>query len=390
MKDKKIWCSYPFNGLFLSGNAEIKYCCASRTILGDINSTTVEDAMNSEPAKEIRQYMLDGKWHPNCIVCKGIEDVGGDSTRTQQMFALQAEELTSDTYAPEFIDLRWNNTCNLTCNYCIPEFSNKWASIRNEKVIGIDNEHEANLFEFLSNHKNTIKKVMLLGGEPLLHKQNLRLADIIPDAFYYILSNLSLKNLSNNANVEKFLTLPHFDWGVSFDCIGDKFEYVRHGANWDTFVENLKYIQGKTIERGTLFSVHPLYGLYSAYNLVEFYDFVYENNLFHGGIFWQSLLHNSGGCINNMTKKMKENAIYEIEKCVAKYPNGSGINMLIELKDQMVIDLHRSDDPIYMKYVLKEMTDLENVFLPNKNNSFADLWPEVYNMIKEGTSKDAT
>lgn len=383
--DKKVWCIYPFNGLFLSGNSEIKYCCASRTILGDANTISVEDAMNSDAAKEIRQSMLDGEWHPNCIVCKGVEEVGGNSTRTQETFTLDIDTLTINDFVPEFVDLRWNNTCNLTCNYCIPEFSNKWASIRNETVIGIDKNNETNLLEFIKKNKDTIKKVMLLGGEPLLHKQNLLLADIIPDAFYYILSNLSIKNLPNNSNVQKFLTISNFDWGVSFDCIGDKFEYVRHGANWKTFVDNVKYIQQKTQERGRLLSAHPLYGLYSAYNLIEFYDFVYDNNLFDGGIWWQSLTNGSGGSINNMTKKMKDLAIREIEKCVDKYPTGSGINMLINLKDQLVIDLDRPDDLEYMKGVVKEFQVLETHFLTNKKHSFVDLWPEVYSLIKEGT-----
>lgn len=389
MNQQKIHCSYPFNSLFLSGNAEIKYCCASRTILGDINKTTVEEIMASDSAKEIRQSMLDGEWHPNCRVCKDIEAVGGNSTRTQEMFVLNPETVTVDDYMPEFLDLRWNNTCNLTCNYCIPEFSNKWASIKNEKIIGISTDNESNFFDYIAKNKDSVKKVLLLGGEPLLHKQNLRLTDILPDPYYYILSNLSIKNLPTNPNVQKFLTMSHFDWGVSFDCIGKKFEYVRHGADWELFVENLKYIQQQATNVGRHFSAHPLYGLYSAYNLVEFYDFVYENNLFHtGGIWWQSLLHNSGGCINNMTKKLKEDAINEIDKCVSKYPNGMGIKMLVDFRDQLIIDLDRPEDPAYMDEVLKEFYILEKTYLTNKEHSFAELWPEVYNLIKAGTSKN--
>jgi len=391
MDKQKIWCSFPFNGIFLSGNSEIKYCCASRTILGDINKTTIEEAMSSDAAKSIRQSMIEGKWDSNCVVCKGVEDVGGKSTRIQDMYSMDPETVTVDDFTPEFLDLRWNNTCNLTCNYCIPEFSNKWASIKNEKIIGIASENESDFFDYIAKNKDKVKKIFLLGGEPLLHKQNLRLTDILPDSIYYILTNLSIKNLPTNPNVQKFLTVTKFDWGVSFDCIGKKFEYVRHGADWDLFVENLKYMQQQTVDRGSFFSVHPLYGLYSAYNLVEFYDFVYENNLFHtGGIWWQSLLHNSGGCINNMTKKMKDGAIAEIDRCVSKYPDGMGINMLLEFRKQLVIDLDRPDDPAYMDGVLKEFIDLEEKYLPNKEHSFAQLWPEVYELIKEGCTKNGS
>lgn len=385
MLTTNAFCSYPFNSLFLSGNSEYKFCCASRTILGDANSMTVEDAMNSPQAQEIRQHMLEHKWHPNCIICKEIEDVGGKSTRTQETWVGEDDKFTKESFVLEFLDLRWNNTCNLSCNYCVPEFSHHWARIKGETITKIAKENEPQLFEFIEKHKNTLKKVMLLGGEPLLHKQNIPLTDIVPDAFYYILTNLSLKNLQDNPNVQRLLSLPNCDWGVSFETVGPKFEYVRHGADWDTFVENLKFIEQQSIERGFVFSAHPLYSLYSAYDLVDYYDFIYENNLFtSGGIWWQSLLHNSGGLINNMTHQMKDAAIKEIERCQAKYPEAMGINMLDELKTHLIEDLDKPASKEYMQDVIKEFENLETQWLTNKKYKFSELWPTVYEWLKEG------
>jgi hypothetical protein len=388
MPNTNAFCSYPFNSLFLSGNAEYKFCCASRTILGDANSTTVEEAMNSEAAKEIRQHMLEHKWHPNCVVCKDIENIGGKSTRTQETWVGPDDTFNDESFILEFVDLRWNNTCNLSCNYCVPEFSHHWARMKNEKITRIAKENEQQLLDFIEKHKDTVKKVMLLGGEPLLHKQNLPLTDIVPNAFYYILTNLALEKLQDNPNVNRFLTLPHFDWGVSFETIGPRFEYVRHGADWDTFVQNLKFIDGKTSENGFKFSAHPLYGLYSAYNIIEYYDFVYEHNLFsNGGIWWQSLLNNSGGLINKMTYKMKDAAIKEIERCEIKYPEASGLDMLIELKNHMIEDLDKPESTDHMLEVLAEFDRLENNWLTNKTYKFNELWPQVYEWLIEGASK---
>lgn len=390
MQKTNAFCSYPFNSLFLSGNAEYKFCCASRTILGDANSITVEEAMNSDAAKEIRQYMLEHKWHPNCVICKDIEAVGGRSTRTQETWAGPDDTFTEDSFILEFVDLRWNNTCNLSCNYCIPEFSHHWARIKGEKITRVSKENEQQIIDFIEKHKDTTKKVMLLGGEPLLHKQTLAVADIIPEAFYYILTNLALPNLQDNPNVQRFLTLPNFDWGVSFETIGPKFEYVRHGANWETFVENLKFIEGKSREQDFKFSAHPLYGLYSAYNIIDYYDFVYEHDLFKsGGIWWQSLLTNSGGLINEMTHKMKEEAIKEIERCEIKYPEASGLNHLLDFKSYLIKDLDKPESPVHMEQVLTEFHRLENIWLTNKKHTFRELWPNVHEWLMEGAFNES-
>lgn len=386
-ENKKILCSYPFNSLFLSGNAEIKFCCASRTILGNANVDKISEAMLNEKAQEVREYMLRNEWHPNCKICKEIEEVNGRSTRTGDMYNFKEEDVRADVFKLEHIDLRWNNTCNLTCNYCVPEFSHKWAKIKGEKIVKIHKDNETDLFEFIEKHKNTVTKIMILGGEPLLHRQNLRLTDIVPDAFYYLLTNLSLENLEENEIANKFLGIKHFDWGVSFETIGPRFEYVRHGANWETFDKNLKYIQQKANEQGFRFSAHPLYFLCSAFNVVEYYDYVYENNLFNGGVWWQSIIHNGGGALNHMTKKIKHEAIEEIERCKKKYPDAPGLSILEQLKEQMIEDLSLPDDPSYIQSVIKEYDDLENIYLTDKKYKFKELWPEVNIWLEQGNKE---
>lgn len=383
--NENILCAYPFNALFLSGDAELKFCCASRTILGNANQEKVSDIMNNEKAKEIREYMLRGEWHPNCIICKQIEDVGGKSTRQTSMFNFEPEEVRSDNFKLEYIDLRWNNTCNLTCNYCVPEFSHKWAKIKGQKITKIHRDNEYNLYDFIEEHKDTVTKIMILGGEPLLHKQNLKLTDIVPDAYYYLLTNLSLENIEENDIAQKFLTMKNFNWGVSFETIGPRFEYVRHGANWEVFSHNLKYLQQKANDQGFLFSAHPLYFICSAFNIVDYYDFVLENNLFNGGVWWQTLLHNSGGVLNKLSKKIKEEAIKEIDRAIAKYPQAPGLDMLFSIQEQLIIDLDLPDDPERMRGVLSEYHQLETEYLTDKKYKFTELWPNVYEWLQQGS-----
>lgn len=382
-----IKCAHPFNGLFLEANADLKTCCAGQCSLGNANTDNISDVYNGGIAREIREAMLKNEWHPNCYLCKEIEELGGKSTRNTEFFRTDPSTLTADTYRMEVIDLRWNNTCNLMCTYCMPKFSNKWAKALGSEITKVTNDKEDQLFDFLEEHKESLTRAMLLGGEPTLHLQNIKLMENYPHLHYTMLSNLAISNIENNPVVKKMLEIEHFNWGVSFENVGEKFEYVRFGANWDTFVHNIKYVQEKVRENGNVLTAHPLFCLFSAYDLVDFYDFVTENNLFNGGISWQLLLHN-GGAICNMTKKFKENAIIEIDRCITKYPDAMGINMLLDFKNQLINDLENPDDMNYMREVVQYI-DRVDKHLSNRLHNFKDLWHDEWKLLMEGANYES-
>ena len=76
------------------------------------------------------------------------------------------------------VDVRWSNTCNLACNYCYEYFSSQWASIKGIKVNAIKKDNEDTLLMFIEKNKDTVINVNMLGGEPLLQKQNSPLIEI--------------------------------------------------------------------------------------------------------------------------------------------------------------------------------------------------------------------
>lgn len=398
--NKSVFCIYPFSSIFLGADAGIKPCCSALQDVGNLNSDSIDDIIQGEDFKSIRKSILQGKWHKNCGQCLKLESMNARSERStlnetgfQRWEKINEETpLTEDFFRLERIDLRWSNTCNLACNYCYEYFSSQWSSIKGIKVNDVKDENQESLFQLIEKSKDQIININLLGGEPLLQKQNQRLIDLLQDKRYYVLTNLAVPMRSNKI-ADQLLNEKHVDWGVSFETLGDRYEYVRHNAKWDVFNDNLKYIKERKPD--VTINAHPLYCTYSAFNLVEYYDYVLSNGF--NGIYWCIIQNIEGLNVLNLSNNLKIKAIDEIDQVRFKFPNASGVDHLLDIKDKLKqsLDSKFVDAKKHfnmrlgilpdMKLVpfLRWTNEIENVYLTNKTKSFENLWPELYNELKK-------
>ena len=204
--NKSTFCSLPFTSIFLGSDGGVKPCCSLRGDLGNINQQPIEEILNGPIARGLRQDIIDGNWNKMCSQCEELESKGARTERIHTVPLMeQFKEVKQDYFRLDKLDLRWSNTCNLTCNYCYEYFSSQWAAIKGIKVNSNKEHAEDSIFSFIEKHKDSIINIQLLGGEPLLQKPNNRLIDIVPDSNYYILTNLSTE-LKNNGIAKKLLS----------------------------------------------------------------------------------------------------------------------------------------------------------------------------------------
>lgn len=374
--NKDNFCSFPFTTIFLGADGDVKPCCSAVDSFGNINNQDINDILNGPIATEVREYIVNDKWHPLCNQCQRLEKMGARTERTGTLY--QYEELknsTKDTLILRKIDLRWSNTCNLSCNYCYEYFSSQWASIKGISVNANKKTAEEKVFNFLKEHKDTLESINLLGGEPLLQKQNKRLIEILPDKNYYILTNMSV-DVKNNEIANMLLSNERVEWGISFETICERFEYVRHGAIWDTFLRNLKYVKSKN---PAMINAHPLYCTYSALNLKEYYRFITESKIFND-VYWCAIQNLDGLNIFNMSQKFREAAIFEIETVSKEFKGASGLEHLQEIKKNLENSLDTIPKINGGKHFINWTKDIEQKYL-NKEHTAKILWPEVYKLL---------
>ena len=377
----KSYCAAPWRGLHINPRGDIKTCCAGNpNMLGNLNSSSIEQILNGDKLKEVRNALKNGEYHEYCYGCMDRERRGGDSERSWHNRVNDDFDIDAATLDYEYatlIDVRWNKTCNLSCNYCGPADSSKWSEIKKQPIPAENRHYYTDVCDFIEKHYDKVKEVALVGGEPLLLKENERLLDVIPkDCVVTIITNLS-NSLEDNRIFQKLSTRNKVGWSISFDNIGDRFEYVRHGAKWETMLHNLDLVQGLMKNNGHWGGIHAVYNLYNATRLQEFKTFAASRGLV---IRWQNI-----GQWNELDPRShgKEIASLVIQETQHVLDNCEVDEQEKELFESVIAHCQtKTESNNHTLEKLKTfVTDIETKYHPDKAGEFARLWPEFGDLL---------
>ena len=227
------------------------------------------DYHNTEKVVDDRQRMRQGLWPAagrGCEYCKKIEDAGGVSDRIYSNNLPIANEIdfSSDITQPLISEVYINNTCDLGCVYCTAELSSKinselithgTNSVGEIPIVKFDKQsaYTEKYLSWVDENYTTLRRLSILGGEPLLQKEFWKLLDRAkdvknPDLEIAINTNLNAsfetierlvvtaKQLVKNRNVKRF------DIVCSLDCWGPQSEFVRYGLNLERWQKNFEYL----------------------------------------------------------------------------------------------------------------------------------------------------
>ena len=261
--------------------------------LHEIDASLLKDnpgALHNTPyKKEQRKIMLRNERPAECSYCWTQEDLGNLSDRhyrsgepwASEHFETIKNSTGDEDSIPSYVEVNFNNACNLKCSYCSPQFSSSWddeirrfggyptstthndASHFTGRRRPIPNrEHNPYVdafWEWWPSLYPKLKHFRMTGGEPLMDKNTYRVFD-------YVIANPSPKlhlNVTSNFSVEeklwqKYLSsvkqlcdgrIEHFMQYVSLDTgIAEHAEYLRHGLDFmkvagrvDMFLRQIPY-----------------------------------------------------------------------------------------------------------------------------------------------------
>jgi len=371
------FCSAPWTSLNIDQTGRVSPCMHCWDSVGNIKQTPIQQVITGPVLTDIREHMARGEWHYACRLCKQLEETTGSSGRTvryaEPATLAAIEHDPANYFKLEHIVINWSNLCNLTCVYCNADTSTAWQSVKKIPIDHVKNEHP-DLIKLAQEHGHDVVGLTLGGGEPLLQKGLLDfLRCLNPDQVHVLVTtNISI-DITRNPIYNELRTWPHVDWQISFDNVTqDKFEYVRNGANWDVFVANLQLMK----QHGQHVIAHPAYSLYCAMDLIEYYDFCVAQDL---DIFWCELTHPWNLDIRRYPMALRQQAIEEIDRVVAKYghhPN-LAINTL-ERYRMTLVDNSYLVSPDYELTVPEFHQRIEQEL--KKTVTFSKLWP-VYDTL---------
>ena len=274
------YCILPWIHVTSHTDGRTSPCC---TWKGPPSTLTALEYFNSAEQHALRESMLRHDPLPSCIDCRDQQILGTHSPRDDG-WNIYKQLIKHSSFDPipnlEFIEISFSNICNLKCKMCGGDRSTKWAS--DSEAMGFP------LFGKLVNNVNisdamlqTLRFIRVLGGEPLLHED--QLIEILTRALQ--LGKISQLTIGITTNgmimpsdelVRLLQRCQNTFWTISVDAFGDLNDYIRSGSDWHTVSTTIHELQRLSEQIGTwsidLGSVCMLYNINLMPALTDWLD----------------------------------------------------------------------------------------------------------------------
>jgi len=267
---ENTFCSAFWKHTNIRGGNRIFPCCRYKTPVQTFDGN-VGEILHSKEYEDLRNNSLSGVENPNCSKCYYEESLGKESLRQQFN-----QQYSNDSIQLKYLEVGFDNICNLSCDGCWEEWSSSWWVKKNpNKNI---KEGILNTEDFID-IPETIEKVVFLGGEPLITNRHRKFLENFSD-----LNNLTVEYFTNgmfdlcDAEHQLLSKCKSVLFTVSIDGYGELNERVRSGSKWDkvqSFIKNLQY--NKVVH--TTIHINNWYGLNDMKMWIDENNYTWTTNV---------------------------------------------------------------------------------------------------------------
>lgn len=222
--------------------------------------------LHNTPHKlQMQQQMIDGQRPQECHMCWHIEDldpdVVSDRVIKSQLWQNDISTLQVDAHhVPKFIEVVFDNYCNLSCSYCDSGQSSSWAEKISRQPLQLETDYR-NLYNTVhiapGSTKNNyvmawnkwwaeigtqVERLKISGGEPLLSKNVWQFFETLDSDLNVLVinSNFSVASKIIDRFIEVTNPFKNVAVAASIDAVGDIAEYARQGLDYRQFLSNVE------------------------------------------------------------------------------------------------------------------------------------------------------
>jgi hypothetical protein len=247
--------------------------------------------------KTLRAELLAGKTVQGCQTCYDTERMTGVSPRT---WANQQWGTNHTQSKLAFLEVKFSNLCNQKCRMCCSESSTAWIADERNLAYQKVSSHSQNPWCPDTTDFHQLRKLRLIGGEPLLEQDRCEeLLSIIDEQGS--LRSLELVIQTNGsicprASLIRLLRLcGNLKFSISIDAYGRLNEYIRCGSDWSSLLTNLQWFRDFALTHArTTITITPavsLYNINELWRLEDYLETVWSGfELFYGRVDRPSIL----------------------------------------------------------------------------------------------------
>jgi hypothetical protein len=308
-----MFCKTVWNGIHILPDGYIRLCCIGGAADPDLDlqrardrdgnvmhilTHDIKDIMNSDKHRQVRSLNVKNPaaWSSHCECCENREIVTDfnrnheNRSRRLYLMRIDSDSVVNETnfqnavtedgtcdWMPSSLDVRFGNLCNQRCIQCSPIFSNQWYDEWNS-YYGELKFGQGNIIEVKKDNRNRwaipselqwfedprwwpkfeqmmpyLKHIYITGGEPMITPAHDEMLDRLINSG--LAKNIMLEYDSNctainNKIIARWDNFKNVDIRASMDAIGDQYNLIRSGGNWETFAKNIKRLKQYQSESG--------------------------------------------------------------------------------------------------------------------------------------------
>lgn len=380
------YCAYAWAGIHVFPDGSVRPCCDANEFISkpdgtlyNINESGIDEIINSDWMKNLRHEFRTGVKPSPCSQCFNREKFGLESRRSIAPYKLEniyGKINWEDEGQLMYFGAHLGNVCNLKCRICSENFS---SSIANELMSELPAENRKNssyykilkasewvfdpsFWNDLKEKSSTIKNFEILGGEPLILKENNKFVEWLVDTnqsqdvcFYFTTNGTQYPKFLDTVNNFKRMEIT-----VSIDNINERFEYERYGANWNVVENNVKKLIQKQNSGNFLKIDHCItVNIQNAYYLPEIIE--WSNSIGFNSYYINYVTIPIELSFNALTSAAKELILTKLTK------------LNVNSKLDSIINAIRASGTSDGAAFYKTMKHLDQL----RNQNFSDLYPEI-------------
>lgn len=258
--------------------------------------------------EKVKSELLKDRRPSECEKCWNCEDNNIESRRQMENrfldYALDIDldlikkQVIETSVEPVLYQFTLGSLCNSTCVTCGPGASSAWESLIGERrSIKIENKNVNDNFKKQTTKINwkKVKRINLLGGEPLLIKESTDILNCLLDAgntncLISFVTNGSVK--LTKKQIELFKKFSKISVCVSIDGTDKLFEYLRYPLSWNQIVANIDIYQSVFYEITASFTISNLnyharnhmINWFNQQNILYIENYVIDPDYFHHNV----------------------------------------------------------------------------------------------------------
>jgi len=248
-------CWAPTVSMYFDQFGSVRACCQNtETLMGSVTTQSIREIWESANTRRMRAALAVGDFSEGCGFCAWQVGQGDEAISFARAFDhLQVHD--ESPYWPVQMEFSMSNACNLQCVMCNGDWSSSIRAHREHRA-PLPEVYGERFFDELAEFLPHLTKVNILGGEPFLGKEPLRLMEMLAGLDEPPQVAVTTNGTQWSPRIEGICERLPLSFVVSLDGITkETYESIRVGSDFDAVLRNIDRFREYAARHGTAVSL---------------------------------------------------------------------------------------------------------------------------------------